>query len=47
MLISVWPVGRAVLVHSSGELPRPCEFVGAFDGYRFYRSVLGIFAVKE
>lgn len=47
MSIYVWPVGYAQLVRKIREIPRPCEFYGAWDGYRFFRCAAGVFAVEE
>lgn len=45
--IYVWPVGKARLVSDINKIPTPCEFVGAFDAYQFYKTDLGLFAIDE
>lgn len=46
-MIYVWPVGYAKLVRCMREVPRPCEFYGAWDGYRFFKFSGGIYAIPE
>lgn len=41
------PVGTAILTCSIDEIPEPNEFIVAFDGYRFYRADIGMYAIEE
>jgi hypothetical protein len=45
--IYVEPIGDAVLVDSMIKIPAPCEFLAAFDGYRFYHTDIGMYALEE
>jgi hypothetical protein len=45
--IYVEPMGNAILVHSVNEIPKPCEFIAAFNGYRFYQTEYGLYAIFE
>jgi len=47
MTIDVWPVGSAMLVRNIKDIPTPCKFIGAFDGYRFFRTEQGVYAIEE
>lgn len=47
MSIYVWPVGSAELVQHMNEIPGPRDFIGAWDGYRFYLTDKGKYAIEE
>jgi hypothetical protein len=45
--IYVEPIGSAILVTNPEELPKPNKFIAAFDGYRFFKTETGMYAVEE
>ena len=42
-----WPLGSAKLVHDIKEIPTPHKFIGMIEGYHFYKTWHGEYAVKD
>jgi hypothetical protein len=45
--IYVDPIGSTILLQDSEGIPKINKFVSAFDGYRFYRTEKGFYAIEE
>jgi hypothetical protein len=43
----VWPVGFVKLVKDVKEIPTPNEYMGSCNGYRFYKTDKGKYAIEE
>lgn len=45
--IYVEPMGFATLVNKMADVPEPRKLIGAFEGYRFYKTTGGKYAIEE
>lgn len=45
--ICAWPAGYAILVKSTTQIPSPFEFLVEVDGYRFFQTPNGKYAIEE
>lgn len=43
----VWPVGFVKLVKDFKEIPTPNEYMGSYDGYQFYKTDKGKYAIEQ
>jgi len=45
--MTTWPVGSATLVGNMSEIPIPHKLIGKLEGYCFYKTRRGEYAIKE
>ena len=45
--IQNWPIGRAKLVSKMEDIPKPKKFIGELEGYYFYKTRHGEYAVDH
>jgi hypothetical protein len=44
--INAWPVCSAKLVSNMNEIPKPNKLLGSLEGYSFYKTRHGEYAIK-
>jgi hypothetical protein len=45
--INAWPIGSAKSVSNMNEIPTPNKLIGKFEGYCFYKTRHGEYAIKD